>query len=367
MKVFISYSREDVEFVDRLSGSLVRRGFEPLVDRKDIQALDDWKKQLGRLIRQADAAIFVLSPAWLASEMCQWELQRVHRLGKRLAPIVKQDAGADVPSALSSLQYVFFTDPNGLEAQADALCNALQSDAAWSGAHTRYLDLAERWDELRRPDDHCLKGKELKDASQWLRKRPAVGAAPTDLQKQFIGRSKFINSWLYKTAQTMMTSAAASSDRLAGQIGNLLAEVFKYLFRFLLYLVAALFKAASYVFAWTIRHWKWAPATFAVIVVAFLYQSEISGFADSASRGFGLFATKPNPWDAIAAKYEPGKTFVGTVKRVSEQGIIVELEPGVEGLIPAAGSQASISERASIQVRVVRVDKTGRLIVLQLS
>jgi TIR domain len=270
MKVFISYAREDVDFVDRLRGSLLRRGFEPLVDRNNIQALDEWKKQLGRLIRRADAAIFVLSPAWLASEMCAWELQRANRLGKRLAPIVKEEPGAKVASTLSALQYIFFTDPNTLDEQADALCNALQSDAAWSGAHTRYLDLAERWEELRRPDHHCLKGKELKDAAQWLRKRPAVGAAPTELQKQFIRRSKFVNGWLYKTAQIIMTSIAASSNRLAEQIGTLLAAVLKYLFRFLLYLVAAPFRAAGYLFAWTVRHWKWAPGTLALMVAAFL-------------------------------------------------------------------------------------------------
>lgn len=252
MKVFISYSREDIDFVDRLSGNLVRHGFEPLVDRKELQALDDWKKQLGRFIRKADATVFVLSPDWVASEMCAWELETAQRLGKRLAPVVSRDPGADVPKALSSLQYIFFTDPNTVEGQADTLCAALQQDAAWSSAHTRYQDLAERWDELKQPDDHCLKGKELKEARRWLRKRPAVGAAPTGLQKQFIYRSGFINSLLYKAVQTIVAG-----------IGALLAAVFRFLFH-------TLFKATTHLIGWTLRNWKLTLAIF-VAIMTILY------------------------------------------------------------------------------------------------
>jgi len=39
-KVFISYSRKDINFADRLDAALWARGFEPLIDRTDIYAFE---------------------------------------------------------------------------------------------------------------------------------------------------------------------------------------------------------------------------------------------------------------------------------------------------------------------------------------
>ena len=41
-KVFISYSRKDMAFADRLEAALKARGFEPLIDRKEIYAFEEW-------------------------------------------------------------------------------------------------------------------------------------------------------------------------------------------------------------------------------------------------------------------------------------------------------------------------------------
>jgi hypothetical protein len=41
-KVFISYSRKDVAFADWLEAALKARGFEVLIDRQEIYAVEDW-------------------------------------------------------------------------------------------------------------------------------------------------------------------------------------------------------------------------------------------------------------------------------------------------------------------------------------
>ena len=43
-KIFISYSRRDLAFADRLDAALKARGFEPLIDRSEIYAFEDWWK-----------------------------------------------------------------------------------------------------------------------------------------------------------------------------------------------------------------------------------------------------------------------------------------------------------------------------------
>ena len=61
LKVFISYSRRDVAFVDELDLALQDKGFETLVDRHGIHAGEDWKVRLGELIFACDTVVFILT------------------------------------------------------------------------------------------------------------------------------------------------------------------------------------------------------------------------------------------------------------------------------------------------------------------
>ena len=49
-RIFISYSRKDMAFADRLEAALKARGFEPLIDRTEIYAFEDWWKRIQALI-----------------------------------------------------------------------------------------------------------------------------------------------------------------------------------------------------------------------------------------------------------------------------------------------------------------------------
>src|SRR5438445_10861761 len=87
-KVFISYSRKDMAFADRLEAALKARSFEPLIDRSEIFAFEDWWKRIEVLIGRADTIVFVLSPDAVASEIALKEVTHAASLNKRFAPIV---------------------------------------------------------------------------------------------------------------------------------------------------------------------------------------------------------------------------------------------------------------------------------------
>jgi hypothetical protein len=107
-KVFISYSRKDMVFVDRLEASLKGRGFEPLIDRTEIYAFEEWWKRIEGLIERADTVVFVLSPDSVASEVALKEVAFAQSLNKRFAPIVcRRVADEAVPEALARLNLYF--------------------------------------------------------------------------------------------------------------------------------------------------------------------------------------------------------------------------------------------------------------------
>lgn len=54
---------------------------------------------------------------------------------------------------------------------------------------------------------------------------------------------------------------------------------------------------------------------------------------ESRRISLGLKQLQPEPWETAAEKYRAGERVTGTVRRLTDFGAFVELEPGVEGLI----------------------------------
>jgi hypothetical protein len=66
-QVFISYSRKDELFAQRLAGALTERKRECWLDRKDIEFTADWKQRVLRGIEDANAFVCVVTPDYAAS------------------------------------------------------------------------------------------------------------------------------------------------------------------------------------------------------------------------------------------------------------------------------------------------------------
>src|ERR1700722_10529357 len=121
-RVFISYSRKDMTFADRLEAGLRARGFEPLIDREEIYAFEEWWKRIEALITRADTVVFLLSPDSVSSDVALNEVAFAASLNKRFAPVVcRRVDDKAVPEALAKLNFVFFDDETRFEASADRL------------------------------------------------------------------------------------------------------------------------------------------------------------------------------------------------------------------------------------------------------
>jgi TIR domain len=111
-KVFMSYSRTDAAFADQLERALKARGFEPLIDRRDIATFEDWWKRIGELLVGSDTVVFVISPdAVKPASVCRQEVAFAQSLNKRLAPILWRDTDRTlVPEHLRRLNWIDFRD-----------------------------------------------------------------------------------------------------------------------------------------------------------------------------------------------------------------------------------------------------------------
>src|SRR5262249_25473218 len=190
-KVFISYSRKDMAFVDRLEAALKARGFEPLIDRTDIYAFEEWWTRIEGLIASADTVVFVLSPDSVASEVALKEVAFAASLHKRLAPVVRRRVDDKaVPEALGKLNFVFFQDDTEFEASADRLAEALNTDIAWIRQHTEIGEQARHWAAAGRPGGLLLRSPALEEAEHWIAAAPKSAPPPTDEIRAFISESR---------------------------------------------------------------------------------------------------------------------------------------------------------------------------------
>jgi tetratricopeptide (TPR) repeat protein len=190
-KVFISYSRKNIAFADRLEAALKVRGFEPLIDRTEIHAFEDWWKRIQALIAQAHTVIFVLSPDAVASDVCAKEIVHAASLNKRFAPIVFQRVDDRlVPEALARLNFIFFDDDARFDESVERLCDALASDIEWIRKHTEYGLAARHWIAAGRPGGLLLRSPSLEEAEHWIASRPASAPAPTEETQAFVTESR---------------------------------------------------------------------------------------------------------------------------------------------------------------------------------
>jgi small subunit ribosomal protein S1 len=95
---------------------------------------------------------------------------------------------------------------------------------------------------------------------------------------------------------------------------------------------------------------------------------------DKQKISLGLKQLTDDPWSQVQATYETGQVRRGRVTRVAQFGAFVELEPGVEGLIPLSESgvarDADVKKAfpvgADVQVVVLDVDAPARRIRLSI-
>ena len=196
LRVFISYSRDDLAFADQLVEALDAYSFEPLIDRQGISGGEHWKERLSELIAQSDTVAFVLSPRSAASPICQWEVDEADRLAKRVIPVICGPLGdAAPPQRLRDLNYIYFypeekSPGSGFGAGLKRLVAALKLDLNWVRDQTRYGLLAASWEDGGKAENRLLLGSDVAAAKNWLERRPRTMPEPTEAVRNFIRASE---------------------------------------------------------------------------------------------------------------------------------------------------------------------------------
>src|SRR5512142_2384234 len=103
-KIFISYSRKDIDFVRKLAGDLEKAGYDVWWDLTDLRGGEDWPRVIRAAIDSRQSFIIVLSPNSAVSDWGEKEYTHAISLHKKIIPLML--ARSSVPFALNTINFV---------------------------------------------------------------------------------------------------------------------------------------------------------------------------------------------------------------------------------------------------------------------
>lgn len=218
--VFISYSRQDSDFVRKLYNRLSEDQREAWVDWDNIPLTADWLDEIKAGIEGADSFIYVISPDSVHSEVCAIELQHALEYNKRLIPVMRRELiephdRAALHPMISSHNWLFFREDDDFDVAYTSLMAALDSDLEHMKTHTRLLVRAKEWRERNRDGSLLLRGTDLREAEVWLTNSISKKPEPTELHTEFIMFSHNVSSSRQRSLLIWVTAGLAMALGLA--------------------------------------------------------------------------------------------------------------------------------------------------------
>jgi WD40 repeat protein len=192
--VFISYSRKDKAFVQRLFVALETQGHDAWVDWEDIEYAEDWWQKIQNGIAEADHFVFIVSPHSARSKVCFDEAEYAASTGKRIVPVIFTDVDDPVDQermhpALKRHNWLLFRPTDDFDATFASLLETIRREPEHVRMHTRLLVNAQEWVAGSRNPSLLLRGDNLQQAERWLQTADGKSPAPTELHSEYLAAS----------------------------------------------------------------------------------------------------------------------------------------------------------------------------------
>ena len=195
--IFISYSRKDISFAEKIVQALARNKLDTWIDWKSIPKGEDWEQEIYRGIEEAEAFLFLTSPDSVQSEMCNKEIAHAVKNNKRVIPIVIRDTDMKnflyevSKKEISRRNWIFCQDQQDTFSKAiKETLDTIHTDYEWLKYHTGLQIKALEWERSNREKSFLLHAKEVQDAELQLATKSSIEPYPTDLQREYVFKSR---------------------------------------------------------------------------------------------------------------------------------------------------------------------------------
>jgi WD40 repeat protein len=211
--IFISYSRRDLDFAQKIVDALAAKDLDTWIDWKSIPKGEDWQQEIYRGIEEADAFLFLVSLDSVTSGPCNGEIAHAVKNGKRILPIFianVDDRGIygvtekfpheDQKKEISRLNFIKCREGrDDFDGAIEEIRRTIHTDYEWLKFHTELQVKALKW-EQKKDNSRLLRGKELQDAEQqFANAGNQKDPQPTISQRQYLLKSRQYADSIKKT------------------------------------------------------------------------------------------------------------------------------------------------------------------------
>jgi len=102
--IFLSYSRMDTKFANRIASDLRDRGFEVWMDQSHIPGGKHWDNDIEEALKNAFVVVLIVSPSSATSENVKDEIAFAKRKHVHIIPLVHEEA--ETPLGWDRLQWI---------------------------------------------------------------------------------------------------------------------------------------------------------------------------------------------------------------------------------------------------------------------
>jgi hypothetical protein len=141
------------------------------------------------------------------SPNCRREIPHTGSNNQRMVPILYRSVPDElIPEAVRKYQRIDFANERDFRSTFDVLVQALDTDLAWTDAHTHLLTRAKEWEQAAEDSSFLLRGNDLLTAQHWITN--AAGHEPKPAPLHF----RHISATAQASLNAELSEPAASPD-----------------------------------------------------------------------------------------------------------------------------------------------------------
>ncbi|MGJ3240290.1 MAG: TIR domain-containing protein [Anaerolineae bacterium] len=198
--IFISYARENSEFVRQLVEALRADKREVWIDFDDIPFGTNWWEEIVKGIENMTAGIFIISRDSIQSQYCSLEVAQMIKHQKRIIPIVyeaPEDLIDRLPQAIRDLNWVRFDSEENFDSAYQGLLTTIDTDYEAARQHTQLLVKALEWQQRGHTKDSLIRGDELASFLPMLERQDLTPIQQAFLDESLLAARARYNFWRF--------------------------------------------------------------------------------------------------------------------------------------------------------------------------
>jgi hypothetical protein len=127
-RLYLTYSREDIEIAQRIAHDLGERGIDAWLDVERLAPGQEWRTQAQDVLNRCDGIVVLVSPALRRNRYAAQEISYTLSRGKRIMPLrIAPIAPSDASLELADLNMIDAVGPSYSKA-IDAVVDVAQRD-----------------------------------------------------------------------------------------------------------------------------------------------------------------------------------------------------------------------------------------------